>query len=133
MSEKRYVFPEGMLRAAWEAMDKHANWHKFAGCIPGSMCSLTDGLEAAVRWLAENPIVPTAKQSAELEHLCRLNDEPTCSDATFYCAEWQRLCFLAPEPEVTEAVKDLLSKYQSKGYCDNFDIIEAYRRGQKSK
>jgi len=124
MSEKRYLIPDGMWHAAEHAAE----------------CGFTQRqiLEAALRWWAEKPIVPTAKQSAELEHLCRLNDEPTCSDATFYCAEWQRLCFLAPEPEVPEAVKDLMMILNgtllvvADREMHDRDILEAFRRGLKS-
>jgi hypothetical protein len=58
-------------------------------------------------------------------------------------AEWNRLCFLAPEPEVPEAVKDLLWKPKTHGTqldsqlarydeAHDIDILEAFRRGLKS-
>jgi hypothetical protein len=128
MSEKRYVIPKGMLEAAIlsHPFDTRTKF-------------LPEMLEAALRWLSDNPIVPTAKQSAELESLCRLNDEPMCMDAIFYCSEWQRRMFLAPEPEVLTDIKDLLlseSAPQSHAYFrpDTYNqrIREAYRRGQKS-
>ena len=87
MPEKKYLVPEGMLRAAERA---------YNDCISEDNRS-EETVEAALRWLAENPIVPTAKKSAELEILCKLNDEPTCSDAIFYCSEWQRRMFLRRE------------------------------------
>jgi len=129
MSEKRYVIPKGMLEAAIlsHPFDPRTKF------IP-------EMLEAALRWLSDNPIVPTAKQSAELESLCRINDEPMCMDAIFYCSEWQRRMFLAPEPEVPEEVKDLLVDASVRypdvprsvpGYYNDL-ILEAFRRGQKA-
>jgi hypothetical protein len=129
MSEKRYVIPKGMLEAAIlsHPFDTRTKF-------------LPEMLEAALRWLSDNPIVPTAKQSAELESLCRLNDEPMCMDAIFYCSEWQRRMFLAPEPEVPEAIKDLMcggsgaetgTPEQAQARV-NARILTAYHRGQRA-
>ena len=146
MSERKYVLPNGMERAAWDAMDAHAKVHGPAvGCVLGSMCSLTAGLEAAIRWQAENPAVPTPEQGREIravwDHVDRLKDASMCDFVETICREWQRRMYLAPEPEALEEVKDLLwgevggtSQTSSAilAPSHNLQVVEAYRRGQKS-
>lgn len=51
--EKKYVVPEGMLKAAIEAGQAHDGFK--ANNLP--VC-----LEAVVRWWSENPTVPTMRQ-----------------------------------------------------------------------
>ena len=101
MSEKRYVVPAGMLRVAME----HINM-----AMPESVSQsyhVKQGLEAAVRWLAENPVLPTVDQvrsiSAESIGVGYARDVQVC-------AEWQRRMFLAPAPEIPEEIKDLDKK-----------------------
>ena len=79
MSDKRYIVPEGMLKAA------HDEAVRSAGQI--GKC-----LEAGLRWLSENPIVPTEQQLSDIAA-----DAHVCMDEVI--AEWQRRMFLAPEPE----------------------------------
>lgn len=58
---------------------------------------LEASLEAALRWLSENPIVPTKKQ---LENLWYESQGKGPEGTIEHCiAEWQRRMFLAPEPE----------------------------------
>ncbi len=111
--EKRYVIPEGMLKAALDAQQMR--------CDP--VISKV-GLEAAIRWLAENPIVPD-RETADRLIACR----GIHSEADPF-AEWQRRMFLAPEPEVPEAIKDLLTMSDSP---HNEHVLEAYRRGKASR
>lgn len=139
MSEKKYVLPNGMERAAWDAMDAHAKVHGPAvGCVLGSMCSLTAGLEAALRWLSENPITPTKQQLQEMYDSPGCPKEGTYVPVPYYLCEWQRRMYLAPEPEVPEAVEDLMHKNRKPYTVDctpeaqDQRILEAYRRGQKS-
>ena len=129
MSENRYVVPDGMLEAAENSMPKDAPWEAF---------SINGILEAALRWLAENPMVPTSRQYHEdMDFESSTETDPTYETACSVIAKWQRLCFLAPEPEVPEAVKDLLlpcdTVIQQPAKDRNADILEAFRRGQKSK
>ena len=85
--EKKYVVPEGMLRAAEESM-------RPIGGIPFAYIDRI--LEVAVRWLAENPIAPTKAQRESLnEWLCGARGGER-RDAV---VEWQRRMFLAPEPD----------------------------------
>ena len=135
MSDKRYVVPEGMLKAIEEALslafkDFHAMGHP--------TCSVKEEIEfywafmanrageSVAVWLSENPIVPTEQQCSELwKNAHEIGGSLPCNIAV----EWQRRCFLAPDPEVPEELKDLLN-------CtidQRKSIIEAFRRGQRSK
>jgi hypothetical protein len=62
---------------------------------------LEEILEPALRWLAENPIVPTEKQ---------WRDMPPQDTVAGHIAEWQRRMFLAPTPNplVFKIEKDLV-------------------------
>ena len=98
MNERRIVVPDGMLEAA----------------VP---CYLPDRqlvhsiLKAALLWLTENPIVPTRDQEWGLHSAWSMSDKPQSeaggdisSQIKFSVIEWQRRMFLAPEPEVLEAI-----------------------------
>lgn len=134
MSEKKIVVPTGMIEAA------HVAWqmHPIRGYDPDD--AINKALEAAIRWLSENPIVPTRKQWDEIGaspevygHVYSNSDEAEIE----LCVAWQRRMFLAPEPEIPEAVKDLLEFWIDIGNAEtssdtNRRILEAYRRGQKN-
>lgn len=113
MNEKRYIVPEGMLKA---------------GIVGAGRCvaPVERILEAALRWLSENPIEATYQdwQQFCVEHP-RAGVEP-------FPAWWQRRMVLAPEPEVPEAVKDLLydPTVGPTKIGRNDAIFEAFRRGQ---
>ena len=121
---KKIIVPDGMLKSANDA---------WIACEYEKLDAMRDALEAALLWLSENPIVPTDEQIVLLKRECPTRIE-------FYrfrwaTAEWQRRMFLAPEPEVPEEVKDLLSDGDilcKEGHF-NHCILEAFRRGQKSK
>jgi hypothetical protein len=121
--EKKYVVPEGMLQCAVEAM-KEPGGSKFRSTEQWA----ATGLEAAIRWLAENPIVPTKEQIDQIDYF--LDGEPNFVES--HAVEWQRRMFLAPEPEAPDAVKDLYDEAPPGGTAQKA-IIEAYRRGQNSK
>lgn len=109
--EKKVKVPEGMLKEAEGAIEK---------LIPVVYRSAAEpyakiGLEAALIWLSENPIVPTYRQFDELE---RIYDKPETEHKeaiTAVLVEWQRRMFLAPEipeiwmPFVRNAPKDAVS------------------------
>jgi len=84
MSEKKYVVPEGMLKAASD------QYHKDDEDGGGSVLKV---LEAAVRWLAENPMVPNLQQAQELSTIA---EESSVSKAA---QVWQSWMFLAPKFE----------------------------------
>ena len=117
MSNK-IVVPEGMWIAGFNATITIADRGE----------ATTKCLEAALRWLSENPIVPTSRQEREL--VDSWIKETSLGKTEHLVTEWQRRMFLAPEPEVPEEIKDLLAGV----HPDVTPIaIEAYRRGQKSK
>jgi len=94
MNDPKINVPEGMLEAAHVCCDEQV--------ISRSVCPFI--LEAALRWLAENPIVPTAWQyHNEMDFDSDPEDigDPRYKTACALIAEWQRRMFLAPEPEVT--------------------------------
>lgn len=125
--EKKYVVPEGMLKAFNNSLevqqafvvDGHEGNREYA---------IGPALEAALGWLAENPLAPSNQQAREM-----LED----ADGEGYglypevIAEWQRRMFLAPEPKVPDAIADLVE-----GMSWNSEtwklINEAYRRGCES-
>jgi len=118
MSEKKIVVPEGMLKAALAAANLD-----FRGCG-----RVEEALRAALRWLSENPIGPTKEQDHDLAEWSEMNID----ECPF--KEWVRRMFLAPEPEVLGEIADLtLDPEGWMGERINYRIIEAFRRGQKSK
>jgi hypothetical protein len=107
MSDKRYIVPEGMLKAVSSAYGelKYSQSFVLTEKIRLVLC------EAAMRWLSENRTLPdekvvrelledslqywfvgdtALKKEAALSIHTRLND---------LWSEWQRRMFLAPEPE----------------------------------
>lgn len=143
MSEMKVLVPEGMLKAAQDV------WMIFADypCDPSRFRqTVLPSIAAALRWLSENPVVPTNQQyHLVFEAACRLG---TCKDqgAPQYIdmmVEWQRHMFLASEPEAPEEIADLMvseKSIQGAGAQSiesaikqlNQRTLEAFRRGQVS-
>ena len=129
--EKKIAIPEGMLEAAVAAVKIP---------VSGQLArnQTHDILEAALRWLSENPIEPTQKQSrklyADVPQGLLVDEVPS-----WYAVEWQRRMFLAPDLEVPEDVDDLLwpvgchTSVETVEQINNKRIIEAYRRGKEAK
>ena len=86
MQEKKIVVPDGMLKAAIECRNLEGIHKRTFEAI----------LEAALRWLSDNPIKPTRHQVTELMVI------------PFMFEEWQRRMFLAPEPEIPEELRDMV-------------------------
>ena len=129
MREKKYVVPQGMLDAAYQYCPA-----SFA------MPAVRSMLESSLRWLSENPVVPTVEESKELWRTSGAAVELTESKrASIYATEWQRRMFLVEEDRVPEEIKDMLLGISEElnptvtGNEHNAAVIEAYRRGQKSK
>jgi len=121
----RVVIPEGMLQVGRAAYNAYVTADRGAIFI----------LEAALRWLSENPVVPTPEQTKKLLATVQFGAgreiDPHLIENLLLA--WQRRMFLAPEPEVPEAIKDLL--YAGNGLTSgdiDKKVIEAYRRGQKA-
>lgn len=141
MGDRKYVVPTDMALAAWVEMSSHAKVHgRAVGCQVGSMCSLDSGLQAAVKWLAENPIIPTHKQIQDIADSNIYYTEMVAK----WIAEWQRRMFLAPDPEIPEDIKDMLIPIRNMDEAHgrisgttcaeyNHAIVDAYNRGRKSK
>jgi len=130
---KKIVVPEGMMKAAIFAW----RLHPIRGYPPED--AVCKAVEAALRWLSENPIVPSEAQLRKME------DEVLGKEGILMgnrlseigaITEWQRRCFLAPEPEAPESVKHLLLQGQWDPMPSrdvyNQRIIDAYNQGKKS-
>lgn len=117
MEGKKIVVPEGMLKAAREA-GRLTSWDSY------SM------LAAALLWLSENPIVPTGLVESDMYSEWKKGHDLLYP--MWVLREWQRRMFLTPEPEVPEEIKDLVEG-MSWNTTTPKAIIEAFRRGQKSK
>lgn len=123
MSEKKIKVPSGMLEAASKGMGNIDP----RGFIVGS------ALEAALRWLSENPIEPTMEQAQYMYDGFNSSHAATIQ----YCMmEWQRRMFLEPEEDFSE-IRDLLS-VENPGDAllvsdSNLRLKEAYRRGMKKR
>jgi hypothetical protein len=95
MSEKKIQVPEGMLETAKMAVQdyNHFNPNDILPC-----------LEEALRWVAENPIVPPIPEVHRIMSDYRSSHRGCCEGEIyeFVATEWQRRMFLAPEPEVPQ-------------------------------
>ena len=122
MSKRRYVVPEGMLKAALSAY-----------VIGTHQVGVRDALEAALRWLAENPIVPTEKEAADLV-VWSSGGTTLIKRLGRACIEWQRRMFLAPEPVVPEDVAAMLVPNETSicGQIHNKRLVEAYELGRQA-
>lgn len=146
VSEK-IVVPEGMLKAALDAEIKlHQTW----GPVPRDPWHRTRAaiidtyLEAALLWWSESLfILPTEEQYNQLRDKlfadCAQRGEKPYIVYWRFCGmlkEWQSRMFLASKPEIPKEVKDLLMEVVTPGFgleeTSNKNVIEAYRRGQKS-
>ena len=93
-AETRIFIPDGM-RKAFHFAENHDG-------LKWDDAALDRMLAAALRWLSENPIVPTTAQEQHL--INKWHDErgdfPTYDEAVRHTAvEFQRIMFAAPEPE----------------------------------
>jgi hypothetical protein len=121
--KNRIIVPEGMF-TAFIGAENH-DGPKWDDRVLYKM------LKAALLWLSENPIVPTLEQAEYMYD----GAKGSHSASIQYCmTEWQRRMFLAPEPWHPEEIKDMLSDGKDAASMQyNKDILEAFRRGQKSK
>lgn len=92
MMEKKIVVPEGMLKAACRAWPNGS----FDYVDDDSYGLFTRPvLEAALRWLAENPIVPTDEQMGDMPDSVLTNRGGWLGIELI--VEWQKRMFLAPD------------------------------------
>lgn len=88
MEDKKIVVPEGMLKAALGGIDMARN------SSAEKVYWVKQGLEAALLWLSDNPMIPSGGQDNEL--LRRWEREKQFragSGLAFGAIEWQRLMF----------------------------------------
>lgn len=92
MNDIKVQVPEGMLKAAKSAVERHI---KNPTDLEGAAYV---AVEAALRWLSENPIEPSVSEAVALcEPLgCRAVGSPL---AKYAATEWQRRMFLAPKSD----------------------------------
>lgn len=133
MSEKKIVIPEAMEVAARRAYEVWRNT-----CRPEE--NFTNGavvaVEAALRWLSENPIVPTDEQMINLQDDFRRITEAG-EKQMLIAVEWQRRMFLAPEPKMPEEINHLraplpVGTVHLEPHELDRRLLEAFRRGQKA-
>ena len=116
MDEKKYIIPKEMATAYQHAVSRDAS--TFAG------------LEAAIRWLAENG--PDGRDcSAAYEEA--MQDDGMLGNFNGgwnACATWYQKRYLAPV--VPEELADLQWSPNAQNYEEhNEDVLEAYRRGKQ--
>lgn len=140
MNERKIIVPEGLLKAGAKEIDCGGSMPANAAVLAGQV------LQGALKWLAENPIVPTLADVKEFHspEMLQLSYHGQLQEA---CVRWQRRMFLAPTTD-DEPIKDLL--WTGKGVnndsrmvvgdeeyirflTSNERVIEAYNRGLKQR
>ena len=123
---KKITVPEGMINAGAEALQNYDD------CIPVI-------LEAALRWLSENPIVPTPEQALEMATGGKFDHFDNWELVRWGSSEWQRRCFLAPEPELPEEERTISAMIRDRGTMTDeqlarsiSQVLGEYRRGKES-
>ena len=103
--EKKIVIPEGMLTAAWQAVSSKMKTY-IPGNGPGELHVASIAVEAALLWLSENPIVPTKEQLGPVVKECGKLSQSLYGYGgwIWMITEWQRRMFLAPGPDMPEAI-----------------------------
>jgi hypothetical protein len=110
MSDRKIAIPAGMKIAIPAGMLEAFHKAEYHFGLKWDDATLDKMLDAAIRWLVENPIVPTQDQRKELLSLCnevcrtlQKDYEADEVSAVNAAIEWQRIMFLATEPKETEA------------------------------
>lgn len=117
---KKIKVPEGMIDAADNTL------------VPRK--SKETILEAALEWLADNPIIPSDLEAAKLmQDAYDIGWKRPFSGldyVTFYAAEWQKRMFLEPEYMIgSETIGQFCVRHQTIETA----VKEAYELGRKSK
>jgi len=134
----KVLVPKGMLAAAAKASGRRDD-------LEGHF--IYASLEAALRWLSENPIVPSEDEMVDMRNRCSTRvvlkdpegNAPLAKQERELITAWQRRMFLAPEPEIPEAIEDMLVDLDLSPEIHlsrseyNYSIIEAYRRGKEKQ
>jgi hypothetical protein len=123
----KIIVPEGMLKAATQGATNFDGKVSYPPYIESAVI-------AALRWLSENPIVPTDEQiSADA---VKSLGHPI-EDRRHHIVAFQRRMFLPREPEVPEEIRGLFVVSLAEASDDLIDsvndsIVEAFRLGQQS-
>ena len=129
--EKKVVVPEVMRLAAVNALLENFEPRE-RGAVE---CDVRIALTAACRALSENPIVPTTEQVREMfTHIPHEENSPFDDRCRkWYIAEWQRRCFLAPEPVVPEDdICEIGAVLRDRGVkVSNFEVGEILKSARK--
>ncbi len=116
---KKIVVPEGMRMAALKSV---------SGGFSGSFTMAVDAaLYEALRWLSENPILPTPEQAKELWRTTGAGEPNEAKRAAAHAIEWQRRIFLAPEQKLSQSAQSVIQRTYGPAFSrPNADaIIEA--------
>jgi hypothetical protein len=134
---KKIVVPEGMLKAAERELSLRITMRGDVPCIPFEKC-----LEAALRWLVSDVLTPESRRIFDVvQSKMKLSWRSPGDDSFCSMLDYLERRFVAPEPEVPEAVKVLLldEKIPNADFSRptrrffNDSILEAYRRGKEGK
>jgi hypothetical protein len=127
MSNAEYEVPDGMYLAAKNAARSSLR----QGLVD---TAIDVAVEAAIRWLAENPIVPSNEQADQLWH-----HPKTLSGDEHYAKamarQWQQMMFLKRDttPEDLKALLIKAEKFLIGVEFANDHIRQAYELGRKRK
>jgi hypothetical protein len=100
MSEKKYVVPEGMYNAVIEVLPPHVRVQLSAMMgFPG----VQRILEAALRWIVENPLLLTHEQREAVTDKFYDLDVPATERFNRMFKEYLKISFLSPETEQESA------------------------------
>ena len=122
MNETKIKVPEGMLQAGRAVYSGYVTAEEGARRI----------LIAALRWLSENPVVPTDCFMRDMLNRDFFGgDNWNDPQVIEFCVEWQRRMFCVPEQEYIgeEKLENFCCRYQRIDEA----VREAYRLGQESK
>jgi hypothetical protein len=132
MSDKKYVVPEGMLKAAIDAA-----WRSDDVSKEDIAPYVQILIEAAIRWQSENLKIPTTEWLDEFNRAGEIKPFKYFGQAMI--AEWQRRMYLAPESEVPDGLVGISDKIcliatpaWRKADIDHA-LLAAYRLGQKAE
>ncbi len=127
MSEKKYVVPDGMLKAVQVALGE---WWKTHSSFNGDS-SVDLVLEVATDWVMVN--FASIKRFDFNPHDGEEGME-LAADGDYLLYEDVCRMFLAPEPKVPEEVRSLLRMDIMGDWVQiHAAILEAYRRGQQAR
>lgn len=90
-------------------------------------------LRGALRWLSENPVVPTDEQATQVEESILVRRDHL-HHLIMFATNWQRRMFLSPEEELPAEVKALLDETQVSRMGISYEsaqeaVAKAYRLG----